>query len=525
MRMSLPILVVACAILLCASPASSAGFPAETCVRALASPAPTSRADTLWIFDADFEDLLGDNAGWISQDLSWRPELTNYWHKDTIRINGFEYLGDSTWWCGTYNSCWLQPRGYGNDWMCSLERDFPEVAAASEPGDALVLKWDQRFALEYLYDYGYVETSTDNGATWTTWYAANNPSFGTPGVSQDWDSQHYGHQEVDLSGLAGLDFRLRFRVTSDEAYSSEDEYNNPPSNSCLDGAWQLDNITWTVNGDTIWVDDCESPGDNGWTHGDLPAEGQTGIVFERRFESFDGHSGWMMSAYDTLSGGMVDGQRSRLLSPSMDVSGAPEIVVRWDGWYDLGTSGMDYVQLLLDSAEELECLWYTRVSTEWAWYEYLGGPAWIEGEFQTDFTAGSDWLGLIFTLCNRGPTGYGHGTGFSLDRVRVGVPIATHVPQSDAIAGGIKRVHPNPFNPCATIDFAVPIEGAVHLRVHDVAGRLVRTLVDGEMEPGEYVTTWDGTDEARARVASGVYMLRLEVGGQSLAPAKAVLLK
>ncbi len=61
-----------------------------------------SYSDTLWIFDADFEDLLGDNAGWTSEDRSGTMAIENYWHKDTIRINGFEHLGDSTWWCGTY---------------------------------------------------------------------------------------------------------------------------------------------------------------------------------------------------------------------------------------------------------------------------------------------------------------------------------------------------------------------------------------------------------------------------------------
>jgi len=533
MRTSFTIWAVACAVLLCASPALPADVSAvQTSDSVLTSPAPISRADTLWFFDADFEDLLGDNAGWTSEDLSWRPELTNYWHKDTIRINGFEYLGDSTWWCGTYNNCWLQPRGYGNDWTCDLVREVP-LGTLTAPGDAITLEWDQRVAIETDYDYGYVDISADGGSSWTTRATFTNPGFQSPGVSQDWDSQASGcegHQMLDLSAHAGTDVRLRFRFESDAAVSSQDEYDYPPMHACRDGAWQLDNIMmWAVTAEAgsvlIFNDDCESPGDNGWVHEDLPAEGQTGIVFERRFESFGGHSGWMMSAYDTLSGGMVDGQRSRLLSPPMDVSGAPEIVVQWDGWYDLGTSASDFAQLVLDSAEEQECLWYPGISTQLAWYEYVGGPAWIEGEFQTDFHAGSDWLGLIFMLYNRGPTGSGHGTGFALDRVRVGVPIATHVPQSNAIAAGIRRVRPNPFNPSTTVDFAIAAEGRVALHVYDVAGRLVKTLVDGELESGEYEATWDGTDAAGARVASGVYMLRLEAGGHSLASAKAVLLK
>jgi hypothetical protein len=102
--------------------------------------------ETLWIFDADFEDLSGDNLGWLSFDMSGTIEHVNYWHKDTIRINGFEWLGDSTWWCGTYgNSCWRQPRGYANNWICMLSRSFPEIAD-TEPGDAIRLEYDQRYA-------------------------------------------------------------------------------------------------------------------------------------------------------------------------------------------------------------------------------------------------------------------------------------------------------------------------------------------------------------------------------------------
>jgi hypothetical protein len=91
--------------------------------------------ETLWIFDADFEDLTGDNAGWTSYDRSGTLAVENYWHKDTIRINGFTHLGDSTWWCGKYDPCWRQPRGYGNDWMQLLWRSFPEVATQAVGGN------------------------------------------------------------------------------------------------------------------------------------------------------------------------------------------------------------------------------------------------------------------------------------------------------------------------------------------------------------------------------------------------------
>jgi hypothetical protein len=204
----------------------AAARPAEDAIRRVVPPSqdahdvsrPTARTETLWIFDADFEDLLGDNAGWTSYDRSGSTGYINYWHKDTIRMSGFPHLGDSTWWCGTYDDCWRQPRGYGNDWVCILSRNFPEVTVGSEPGDALQLEYDQRIAIEARYDYGYTDVSTDGGATWTTVTSVTNPGFpGTPGPGMSWNNTHPscpGHEIIDLSEFAGEDLALRFRFES-----------------------------------------------------------------------------------------------------------------------------------------------------------------------------------------------------------------------------------------------------------------------------------------------------------------------
>jgi hypothetical protein len=72
---------------------------------------------------------------------------------------------------------------------------------------------------------------------------------------------------------------------------------------------------------------------------------------------------------------------------------------------------------------------------------------------------------------------------------------------------------PNPFNPTTRIEFDLAHEGQVSLRIYDVAGRLVRTLIDASLTPGRYTgqsaTVWDGTDDTGQRVSSGVYFYRL----------------
>lgn len=75
---------------------------------------------------------------------------------------------------------------------------------------------------------------------------------------------------------------------------------------------------------------------------------------------------------------------------------------------------------------------------------------------------------------------------------------------------------PNPFNSTASITYAVPVGEAyspVNLSVYSPSGRLVRTLVQGEVGAGVHGAEWDGRDGEGRSVASGIYYIRLAGGG------------
>ncbi len=85
--------------------------------------------------------------------------------------------------------------------------------------------------------------------------------------------------------------------------------------------------------------------------------------------------------------------------------------------------------------------------------------------------------------------------------------------------------YPNPFNPSTQFNFTLPIDKTVSVRVFDVAGRLVRTLVDRQRLPaGAHTATWDGLGDGGMPVASGSYVYTLEYGNFRLA-RKMTLLK
>jgi hypothetical protein len=67
--------------------------------------------------------------------------------------------------------------------------------------------------------------------------------------------------------------------------------------------------------------------------------------------------------------------------------------------------------------------------------------------------------------------------------------------------------YPNPFNPTTTISFSLPSRSFVSLKVFDILGREVATIVSEEMSAGSYSRQWNA-----AQMSSGIYFYRLQAG-------------
>jgi len=81
---------------------------------------------------------------------------------------------------------------------------------------------------------------------------------------------------------------------------------------------------------------------------------------------------------------------------------------------------------------------------------------------------------------------------------------------------------PNPCNPATTIPFDLVAPGWVRVRLFDVAGRPVRTLVR-DAQAGRNSVAWDGTDDAGLAVAAGIYVYQLEAPGFTAARRLAIV--
>ncbi|UCF20293.1 MAG: T9SS type A sorting domain-containing protein [Gemmatimonadota bacterium] len=85
---------------------------------------------------------------------------------------------------------------------------------------------------------------------------------------------------------------------------------------------------------------------------------------------------------------------------------------------------------------------------------------------------------------------------------------------NDKIIGKIPRNislfsdYPNPFNPSTTIEFNLPKTSKVTLKIFNILGEEVTTLVSEKLSTGSYIYEWDASN-----LASGVYLYRLEAEG------------
>jgi hypothetical protein len=118
---------------------------------------------------------------------------------------------------------------------------------------------------------------------------------------------------------------------------------------------------------------------------------------------------------------------------------------------------------------------------------------------------GSAWVGVGYNLRMRSVVT--SGTGVSSVEAAEGVPQRYELLQN----------YPNPFNPSTTIGFVLPERSRVTLRIYDLLGQEVETLVNDDFAAGKYMTRWEPIG-----LATGTYFYRLQAG--SFSESKKLLL-
>ncbi|MGD1049112.1 MAG: T9SS type A sorting domain-containing protein [Candidatus Krumholzibacteriaceae bacterium] len=118
------------------------------------------------------------------------------------------------------------------------------------------------------------------------------------------------------------------------------------------------------------------------------------------------------------------------------------------------------------------------------------------------------------------------GIDHDIYALRVDADGFSPVTAADAPAAPVelRQNYPNPFNPATTVTYSVSERCEVTLKIYDISGKRVASLVDRQQEKGSYVVRWNGKDERGSSLASGIYLYRLAAGNRTISK-KMVLLR
>jgi hypothetical protein len=446
---------------------------------------------------------------------------------------------------------WASGAGYGNGWDETVSRDFNYNGAG-----AVTLSYQYNYNLEPTYDFVYGQITV--GAVTSTFATYDGIASGTANI-------------VLTPYLSGVTpYRISFRMTSDIAFSDEDGSYTTPCAAIL-----LDNISVTGGGEAYstgfetredgWAPDMTVPNEhffvenrqpllsdaNVWGGGGLAiwhvddsvtrGSGNTGgstntrprgLALEQADGLFQLESGanrgnpgdpWPGSTNKTLFNGGTTPNSNGYTAPStasvtlLTGNADPIVATMTGGWAapapatvtpNTGVSGTT-VQVQIDGTG------FAKVGTA----ELVLGV--------NTFPATSvEWVGKDRILANFNLTGAGNGfydvvvfnpydaSGALVASFEV-TGAATDVGDDTPKKFALRANYPNPFNPVTSIRFDVASRSNVTLRVYDVSGALVRTLVNESVDAGSHVVEWNGRNDQGNPASSGVYFYRLTAPGFS----------
>ena len=292
---------------------------------------------------------------------------------------------------------------------------------------------------------------------------------------------------------------------------------------------------WILSEFTVIDDDFET--DLGWTVGDAGDNATTGIwvraepdgtynggaeIQPENDASADGTLCYVTGNANTDDQGTddVDGGKTTLLSPWFDLSEALGVTVSYRRWYtnDSGSNpDSDYwqVQVTDDDVSWVSLENTNATDRSWSYRSFpLDGLIDLTSTVRFRFIASDEGGGSIveaaideFMLM-----------GFSS-------PDATSADGAAPARLTLLQNAPNPFNPVTQIRFGLPEAQSVSLRIYDASGRLVRTLLhERPLESGYHDLSWDGSDDRKHPVGSGIYFYKLSTEKEQLS-SKMTLLK
>ncbi|MEE9168087.1 MAG: FG-GAP-like repeat-containing protein [Candidatus Neomarinimicrobiota bacterium] len=224
---------------------------------------------------------------------------------------------------------------------------------------------------------------------------------------------------------------------------------------------------------------------------------------------------WKLDGVEFNEGGEVRG----CIPGDLDRDGLPDLYFAGNNFgaiMDMEYEGGSVTE------EESYSFYYTTIDGETVAGGHFGRPANVDiGDMDND-----GHLELVATVPWSGDDPVDNLLGlyvFEFESTTLGIEAESPKEQLPTTFA-LKQNYPNPFNPVTTIAYDLPAATDVSLKVYDLLGRHVRTLVNVHQMANSYVAVWDGRDSMGAQVATGIYLYRLKTG-QFSSTKKMILLR
>lgn len=276
-----------------------------------------------------------------------------------------------------------------------------------------------------------------------------------------------------------------------------------------DGYCFYDTLILTI-GETGFSDDMENgPGE--WSH-----YGTNDLWGISNYRSYSGSNSWYCG--NDPSHLYENNMNSSLITPLLIL--APNSSLNFWHWYDVTTYGVDGLYVAIVKGSTVDTLDF--IGSGGALDSLLMGNDWLKESYDLSSYGFGDTVQVKFTFIS---DEWDVAEGFYIDDVNIK---GSHSVSVGTTGGGHSTIrptlfqlcqnYPNPFNSTTHIRYTIPDrdrEGRPHrttLKVYNVLGQEVRTLVDGVERAGIHQVIWDGRDNRGREVSSGVYLYRLKMG-------------
>ena len=470
-----------------------------------------------------FSDMEGSMAGWGV--VNFRAGQPNAWQV----VSGANSCTGNAWWCGQTGLPFGS--GYGNNWVQTLKTNVP-ITLNGTTNNKLTYKFRSR--TEWLFDTAWV--LIHDGAAGSRWdtLAAYSGDFGascinaTIDIPNSWTTRP---QPVQLMFIFGSDLDI----------SAADQAGNFTG-------WSVDDVKITAQGNNVrffddmetgtskWIWESPNPGPL-WHLESAPGTSIPAGCFFLSSNVWVPFQGFGFGAVPDFVDAMVT-------TPPMDIQGVfspnnptTSLTLQFDTWLNLPPEIAVYWSYQISGSNDL--VTWTPWRNAQAALHIGGNPQCTEG-YTADFNPyntvdtgilpGTRYIRLGFRLRDEKLNGFpaldegaplfiGVRTeGMYLDNVGVyNIYTISGVETVDGAPAGsratIRKAYPNPFNPRTTLEFTVPKRGPVAVRIFDLQGRQVASLVNDTMNGGVYRVRWNGQDDAGRAQSSGIYFAQIQSGG------------